>query len=497
MQHTERLLSITDLKKYYPLHGAGLFGRRPQYLRANEDITLEIRAGETFGLVGESGCGKSTLGRAILQLCEPTSGSVVYEGRSRAAFAPRYVLEILRHAERYHRRYERCRERVVAEGDAALIRAARVLGGFLIQGTRLGAALLAEEVRLEAKAAALTERITDEARRESDGTGHRAAVHIDLLCAERERVHRALTDVKRRLEAARATYRGDATFVRYEALRDDGIELTSLSHAEMRRLRRDLQIIFQDPYSALDPRMTVGQIIEEGLVTHGMLHHRSPEMRAYILSIMQKCGLQAYMIDRYPHQFSGGQRQRICIARALAVQPRFVVCDECVSALDVSIRAQIINLLTDLRESEGLTYLFISHDLAVVRYISDRIGVMYLGDLVEVAPAREIFTDPRHPYTLALLSAVPTTDPSLPNKNFIPLMGQSSDPARPPVGCRFHPRCPMAREICGVEAPTLREIMLAHRVACHFPDRKRGEDGTYLFPHGAGAMQTGREEGEM
>lgn len=496
MQRIERLLSVTDLKKYYPIRGAGLFGRRPQYVRANEDITLEIRAGETFGLVGESGCGKSTLGRAILQLCEPTSGSVVYEGRSRAVFAPRYALEILRHAERYHRRYERCRAQGTEEGEEALIRAARVLGGFLVRGTRLGATLLAEEARLEAQAEALTVRVTLEETRGRDGAGNRAALHLDRLRTEREGVHRALADVGRRLKAARATYRGDAAFTRYEALRDDGIELTSLSRAEMRRLRRDLQIVFQDPYSALDPRMTVGQIIEEGLVTHGMLRRRSPEMRAYILSIMQKCGLQAHMIDRYPHQFSGGQRQRICIARALAVQPRFVVCDECVSALDVSIRAQIINLLTDLRESEGLTYLFISHDLAVVRYISDRIGVMYLGDLVEVAPAQEIFADPRHPYTVALLSAVPTTDPSAPRERPLPLTGQSPDPARPPAGCRFHPRCPIAREICRVEAPALREITPAHRVACHFSDRKRGKDGTYLYPNGSGAETAGGEEGD-
>lgn len=496
MQRTERLLSVTDLKKYYPLRGAGLFGRRPQYVRANEDITLEIRAGETFGLVGESGCGKSTLGRVILQLCEPTSGSVIYEGRSRAAFAPRYALEILRHAERYHRRYERCRAQGAAEGDSALIRAARVLGGFLVQETRLGAALLTEEVQLETEAAVLTARITDKETRGSDGAGNRVAIHIDRLHAERESVHRSLADIRQRLEAVRAAYRGDAVFTRYEALRDDGIELTSLCRAEMRRLRRDLQIVFQDPYSALDPRMTVGQIIEEGLVTHGMLRRRSPQMRAYILSVMQKCGLQAHMIDRYPHQFSGGQRQRICIARALAVQPRFVVCDECVSALDVSIRAQIINLLTDLRASEGLTYLFISHDLAVVRYISDRIGVMYLGGLVEVAPAEEIFTDPRHPYTVALLSAVPTTDPSVPSERPLLLRGQSPDPARPPAGCRFHLRCPMACEICRVEAPALREIAPAHKVACHFPDRKRGEDGAYFFPHGSGSVQAGGEKGE-
>ena len=198
-------------------------------------------------------------------------------------------------------------------------------------------------------------------------------------------------------------------FAKYEAMLDDGIDLSRLKYSEMRLLRKDIQIIFQDPYSSLNPRMTVGQIIEEGLVTHKFYKHGSPQMKEHIIKIMEQCGLQDYMLHRYPHQFSGGQRQRICIARALAVNPKFVVCDECVSALDVSIQSQIINLLEELKEKQNLTYLFISHDLSVVRYISDRIGVMYLGNMVELGDADTIFRDPRHPYTIALLSSIPTT----------------------------------------------------------------------------------------
>ena len=249
----------------------------------------------------------------------------------------------------------------------------------------------------------------------------------------------------------------------------------------MRVLRKDLQIIFQDPYSSLNPRMTIGQIIEEGLVTHKFFKHGSPQMKEYILEIMRKCGLQDYMIHRYPHQFSGGQRQRICIARALAVNPRFVVCDECVSALDVSIQSQIINLLEELKEKEKLTYLFISHDLSVVRYISDRIGVMYLGNIVEFGDAATIFDDPRHPYTIALLSSIPTTDMASLQKERIILEGNIPSPVRPPEGCKFHTRCYMACDKCKKVPPPVVEVGEGHYVACHFPEKKVDDNGNYLF----------------
>ena len=249
----------------------------------------------------------------------------------------------------------------------------------------------------------------------------------------------------------------------------------------MRLLRKDLQIIFQDPYSSLNPRMTIGQIIEEGLVTHKFYKHGSPKMKEYILEVMRKCGLQDYMLHRYPHQFSGGQRQRISIARALAVKPQFVVCDECVSALDVSIQSQIINLLLELKEKENLTYMFISHDLSVVRYISDRICVMYLGNVVELADAKTMFDDPRHPYTIALLSSIPSTDIESLKKERIILEGNIPSPIKPPSGCKFHTRCYMACDVCKRVPPPLREIEPGHFLACHFADRKVDEHGNYLF----------------
>lgn len=249
---------------------------------------------------------------------------------------------------------------------------------------------------------------------------------------------------------------------------DETVDLCLLRNAELRRLRRNLQMIFQDPYSSLDPRMTVGEIIGEGLYTHGLFRRGTSEWKGEILGVMERCGLQAHMFGRYPHEFSGGQRQRIGIARALAVRPRFVVCDECVSALDVSIQAQILNLLTDLKESEGLTYLFISHDLSVVRYLSNRIGVMYLGRIMELGESETLFEHPRHPYTVALLSAIPTTDPCGKRSAPILLGGNIPSPADPPVGCPFHTRCYMAKEVCAKVRPPLAEVEDGHWSACHF-----------------------------
>ena len=227
--------------------------------------------------------------------------------------------------------------------------------------------------------------------------------------------------------------------------------------------------------------MTIGQILEEGLLTHHFFRRGSKAMKDYVLETMNKCGLQDFMVYRYPHQFSGGQRQRVCIARSLAVKPKFVVCDECVSALDVSIQSQIINLLDELKEQENLTYLFISHDLSVVKYISDRIGVMYLGSMVEFADKDTMFDDPRHPYTVSLLSSIPTTEVSDNKKERIILEGNIPSPIRPPHGCKFHTRCFMACEKCKRVPPELVEVEPGHFVACHFPERKLDKDGNYLF----------------
>ena len=234
----------------------------------------------------------------------------------------------------------------------------------------------------------------------------------------------------------------------------------------MRQLRRDLQLIFQDPYSSLNPRMTVGQIIGEGLLAHKFFKSDNAAMQEYILKVMTDCGLQPFMLHRYPHQFSGGQRQRIGIARSLAVKPKFVVCDEAVSALDVSIQSQVLNLLSDLKKQENLTYLFITHDLSVVKYISDRIGVMYLGNMVELATSEELFRQPLHPYTEALISAIPTTDVDKKHEAIL-LEGDIPSPIHPPKGCKFHTRCRYCTEICEQVAPDFKEVEPGHFVACH------------------------------
>ena len=250
------------------------------------------------------------------------------------------------------------------------------------------------------------------------------------------------------------------------------IDLKSLSKEEMRVLRKDLQLIFQDPYSSLNPRMTVGQIIGEGLVSHGVFKRGDPAMRDYIFQVMERCGLATYMFGRYPHQFSGGQRQRIGIARSLALNPSFVVCDEAVSALDVSIQSQILNLLSDLKEKQNLTYLFITHDLSVVKYISDRIGVMYLGNMVELAPTEELFANTLHPYTEALLSAIPVVDEDDKRERIL-LEGDIPSPVNPPSGCKFHTRCRYCQQKCMEAGPEWTDVGNNHFVACHFPLRHK------------------------
>ncbi|TJX14315.1 ATP-binding cassette domain-containing protein [Tissierella creatinini] len=325
------LIRVENLKQYFPVKKSSLFQTEQLFVRANEDISLDIYEGETFGLVGESGCGKSTLGRSILMLNKPTDGRILYYG--------------------------------------------------------------------------------------------------------------------------------------YEGYEDRGINLGELSEEEMRRLRKDLQLIFQDPYSSLNPRLTVGQIISEGIYAHKMFSKKDDKVQDYIVETMDKCGLAPYFIHRYPHQFSGGQRQRIGIARSIALKPKFIICDEAVSALDVSIQSQIINLLLDLKEKEDLTYLFISHDLSVIKYISDRVGVMYLGNIVELAETKSLYSRPMHPYTEALLSAIPTTDED--RGKLEVLEGDIPSPIKPPSGCKFHTRCKHATDVCKKVLPAFEEARPGHFVACH------------------------------
>ncbi|HSD38577.1 MAG TPA: ABC transporter ATP-binding protein [Rhodocyclaceae bacterium] len=316
------LLDVVSLQKHFPLKG-GWPGAR-KVVRAVDGVSFQIKAGETFGLVGESGCGKSTLARVLLQLEKPTQGQVLFNGEN----------------------------------------------------------------------------------------------------------------------------------------------ITQLPRNQLQRVRRNMQMVFQDPYGSINSRWTVGDIIGEPLAVHEQLG--KAEQRSRVEELLARVGLDPSGYDRYPHQFSGGQRQRIGIARAISLNPKFILADEAVSALDVSVQAQVINLLQDLKEQLGLTYLFIGHGLNVVRHVSDRIGVMYLGKLVEVGPADEIFRNPAHHYTRALISAIPVADPTR-RREFIPIVGEIPSPTNPPSGCRFHTRCPAATQRCREEQPELAAVNSAHAVACHFP----------------------------
>ena len=247
----------------------------------------------------------------------------------------------------------------------------------------------------------------------------------------------------------------------------DGRDVFKLSPGELKEVRRDMQIIFQDPYGSLDPRLPIGESVMEGLNIHNVGTHE--ERVDVMLKTLKKVGLETYHANRFPHEFSGGQRQRIGIARALALGPRFIVCDEPVSALDVSIQSQVLNILRDLQQEWGLTYLFIAHNLSVVEHISDRVAVMYLGKIVEVADRDELYRNPLHPYTAALMTAIPIADPKLKRKRLI-LKGDVPSPLRPPSGCRFHPRCPVAKQVCSEKEPEFRELKQGHFAACHFAE---------------------------
>ena len=257
------------------------------------------------------------------------------------------------------------------------------------------------------------------------------------------------------------------------SIRFEGRELVGLSAKELRPLRKEMQIIFQDPYASLNPRMTVGAIVREPLEIHDIAHGDEAEKR--VRELLRLVGLQPYHANRYPHEFSGGQRQRIGVARALAVNPKFIVADEPVSALDVSIQAQVINLLQDLQQQLGLTYLFIAHDLSVVRHISNRVAVMYVGKIVEIADRERLYDNPLHPYTQALLSAIPIPDPDVERRRKrIILTGDIPSPVNPPSGCRFHTRCPIAFDRCKVEVPAFTEYEPGHRAACHWVEEHGG-----------------------
>ena len=502
------LLRISNLKQYFPLKKKGLF------VKANDGITLDIYEGETFGLVGESGCGKSTLGRTLLQLYRQTDGRTMYYGRSLEEIAPRYVERTLKTIDKRRAQWKtlaKAHEAVRKEYDAmpdgeekyskfndvakaqkdendALLDMANLIGGFVaLEDIKEPIALFLQEYayaserkKVRAKRKDLQLDIDDlayaaeKAEKAGEGaSGKRGKIaqlekKAAVIDAQIAKLDDQLAQVRAQIDALRKPHMDSPEFARYEALRDEGIDLARLEYQEIRLLRSDLQLIFQDPYSSLNPRMTVGNIIGEGLLAHGFFKKSDERMQEYIVKTMEDSGLAAYFLHRFPHQFSGGQRQRIGIARSLAVKPKFVVCDEAVSALDVSIQSQIINLLYDLKQQSNLTYLFITHDLSVVKYISDRIGVMYLGNMVELAPTQELFSHPRHPYTEALMAAIPTTDIDS-DKELRILEGDIPSPVKPPKGCKFHTRCSRCTEICKHAVPEWVEIGENHFVACHHP----------------------------
>lgn len=484
MQNNENekkiLLRVTDLKQWFPVKKTKLFQKEQQYVRANDGITLDIYEGETVGLVGESGCGKSTFGRTLLQLYRQTEGKTMYYGRTLTELAPLYadetvktiaarkkkISELEKKAEALKQEYEgmedsaeKFQKQAAYESEQKkcsmeFLNLVQIIGGFYgIENTGEAEKLLLDKFKAARSLRTLKEADPREGAEKSKELADKA---------------KELQDVENKLEQLRQTYAKDEIFQSYEKYRDEGVDLARLQSEEMRFLRKDMQMIFQDPYSSLNPRMTVGQIIGEGLLAHEIFKKNDEKMQQYVMEVMEKCGLASYMIHRYPHQFSGGQRQRIGIARALALKPRFVVCDEAVSALDVSIQSQIVNLLKDLGKEDNLAYLFISHGLSVVKYISDRIGVMYLGNIVELATSADMFEHPTHPYTEALLSAIPTTDVDS-QREMIPLEGDIPSPIHPPKGCKFHTRCKYCTEICRHITPKLEELRQGHFVACHHP----------------------------
>ena len=497
------LFKIRNLKKYFPLKKKGLFNKGPSsYVHANESISIDIYEGETLGLVGESGCGKSTFGRTLLQIYDQTEGTTLYYGKTLKDVAPAYMGTMIKNIPSQFPSYETANDDLNAiynelenaadnearaaanekamfkrrEIEEKYLNMIRIAGGLLVSEDLNKVQTLLDDyyksLRDRAKVIndieVFEQKLQMRSRQWDEYYDHRDNdPRYKELIAKRAELSKAVGEKYNNIEAYRDTLKDKECFEELESQRDNGIDLSELNDDEMREMRKDLQMIFQDPYGSLDTKMTVGNIIGEGVLGHDLFKSRKDNgYNEYIQETMEKCGLAPYFLHRYPHQFSGGQRQRIGIARALALKPSFIVCDEAVSSLDVSIQSQIINLLQDLKNQNNLTYLFITHDLSVVKYISDRIGVMYLGVLVELASTEQIFDNPSHPYTQALLQAIPRTDVDQ-GQELQTIEGDIPSAVNPPTGCRFHTRCQYAMDICKTYQPQLKDYGNYHYVACH------------------------------
>ncbi|MHC1787734.1 MAG: oligopeptide/dipeptide ABC transporter ATP-binding protein [Christensenellales bacterium] len=510
------ILELKKLKKHFPL-------RRGASIKALEDVSLTVYEGEKFGIVGESGCGKSTLGRVVLQLYRQTSGVSIYYGTSLEAVAPRYLKREIarlpayqRRAKRYYERAEALETRLQALEQAgkapqkkleALRQRAReykkdasrqLREGSRTCGSLITSARLPEIQRLFAQAhEALTQAhrlLKDCARCEAEQEKNRLGRWEDPALAERIAIYRSQaegqTNRARALREQAFALRDQAVLPITERCQDPlyrrkldgnfetGINLGKLTGREMRHLRHDLQMIFQDPAASLDPRQSVGKAIEEVFRINTDF---GPQVRRQrTLQLLQQVGLKEEHYAAYPHELSGGQKQRVGIARAIALGPKMVVLDESVSALDVSVRAQVLELLDELSRQRGLTYLFITHDLGVVKYFCDRLVVMYLGNVCELGTTGEIFHRALHPYTLSLLAAVPRPVVKAERGNDQVLQGEVPSAVTPPKGCPFHTRCDKCLPICSQQKPPLGETSPGHLTACFLypaavkPDK--GED---------------------
>jgi oligopeptide transport system ATP-binding protein len=485
----EPLLDIRNLKTcFYTEDGI---------VPAIEDVSFSLNRGETVGIVGESGSGKSVTALSVMRLIPNPpgrieAGEVVFEGEN--------LLEKPIGEMRQIRGNEIA---MIFQEPMTSLNPVLTVGDQIMESIILHQRLGKQDAKDKAvhmlKLVGIPSperRVNDYPHQMSGGMRQRVMIAMALSCnpklliadepttaldvtvqAQILELMMALKDelgtsvmlithdlgvIAETADKVVVMYAGKVVF--------DGVDVFSLNKADMRALRKEMQIVFQDPYASLNPRMTIGQIIGEPLEVHGMASGVKKQKR--VEELLEEVGLSAYHANRYPHEFSGGQRQRIGIARALAVDPKLIVCDEPVSALDVSIQAQVINLLQDLQDRLGLTYLFIAHDLSVVEHISNRVAVMYLGKLVELATKEDLYKAPMHPYTQALLSAVPVPDPET-RKERILLKGEIPSPINPPSGCRFHPRCPHAQEACSVEDPEFVQVGDRHFVACHLHGLRR------------------------